>query len=191
MSKPPLLTTPTRYDDVKEVASNNDKFISYVCAIVPSDPRGIRRPPLKFDGEAHKPYRVAVDRTLKPARLRRLEEAVRAHCERELQVLIDRGGGDIYEEFGARWTSLVEKEWLNLDGEDSELLVRSFSEFVYAWRTGDWETVKKWSDAWYGIARRVVADRKENPRDPEIDPASSLLLERDKEGKPLDEEHIV
>ncbi|KAL3459373.1 cytochrome P450 [Aspergillus heterothallicus] len=181
----------TRYNDVKEVSSNNAKYISYICAVVPADPRGIRRPPLKFDGENHKPYRTAIDRTLKPARLKRLEPIVRAHCERELQVLLDRGHGDIYEEFGARWTSWIEKEWLNLDEEDSALLVESFSPFVYAWRMGEWETVKKWSEAWYGIARRVVDARKKSPLDPEVDPASSLLLERDKDGQPLDEEHII
>lgn len=180
-----------RYDDIKEVATNNDKYISWVCAVVPGDPRGIRRPPLKFDGENHKPYRQAIDRTLKASRLKRLEPIVRAHCERELQVLIDRGQGDLYEEFAAKWTSLIEKEWLNLDEEDSAILVQSFSPFVYAWRTQDWDTVKRISDSWYGIAKRVVASRKENPLDPEIDPASSLLLERDKNGKPLDEEHIM
>src|SRR5262249_36561022 len=128
---------------------------------------------------------------LKPSRLRRLEPIVQAHCDRELQILLDRGSGDLYEEFAAKWTSWVEKEWLNLDEADSATLVESFSPFVYAFRTGDWDTVKKWSDAWYGIARRVVAARKENPLDPELDPASSLLLERDKNGNPLEEEHIM
>lgn len=180
-----------RYNDVKEVASNNDKFISYVCAVVPADPRGIRRPPLKFDGENHKPYRTAIDRTLKPTRLKRLEPIIRAHCERELQSLIDRGQGDIYEEFGSNFTSWIEREWLNLDETDGELLVEGFGKFVYAWRTGDWATVKKWSDTWYSIANRVVAARKENPLDPEIDPASSLLLERDRDGNALEEEHIM
>jgi cytochrome P450 len=158
---------------------------------VPADPRGIRRPPLKFDGENHKPYRTAIDRTLKPSRLTRLETLIRASCERELSVLIERGEGDVYEEFAAKWTSWVEKEWLNLDEADSAVLVESFSPFVTAWRTGDFGTVKKWSEKWYEIARRVVQARKERPLDPEIDPASSLLLERDKDGSPLDEEHIM
>ncbi|KAK7191744.1 hypothetical protein DPSP01_008023 [Paraphaeosphaeria sporulosa] len=182
----------TKYEDVKEVASNNEKYISYECAIVPADPRGIRRPPLKFDGEQHKPYRRAVDRTMKPARIKRLEPIIREHCERELQVLIDRGHGDIYEDFAAKWTSWVEKEWLNLDDADSAILVESFSPFVTAWRMGNqWDVVKKWSDAWYGIAKRVVASRKEHPLDPEVDPASSLLLETDRNGNPLEEEHII
>ena len=75
--------------------------------------------------------------------------------------------------------------------KESKLLVQSFSPFIYAWRTGDFDTVKKWSDAWYYIAKRVVAARKENPLDHEVDPASSFLSERDKNGNPLEEDHIV
>ena len=137
----------SRYDDIKEVSSNNDKYISYICAVGPADPRGIRRPPFKFDGENRKPYCLAVDRTLKPAQLRRIKPIIRRHCERELQVLIDRGHGDLYEEFASNLTSWVEKEWLSLDEADSALLLEHFSPFGYAWRVGEWNTVKIWSDA--------------------------------------------
>ena len=44
-------------------------------------------------------------------------------------------------------------------------------------------------DVWY--ARDLMRDRKVNPRDPEEDPASSLLLEKDANGEPLSEEHLV
>ena len=39
----------TRYEDVKFAASRSDLFLSSVKAVVPSDPRGLRRPPLNFD----------------------------------------------------------------------------------------------------------------------------------------------
>jgi cytochrome P450 len=39
----------TRYEDVKFAASRSDIFLSSVKAVVPSDPRGLRRPPLNFD----------------------------------------------------------------------------------------------------------------------------------------------
>lgn len=42
----------TRYEDVKYAASRSDTFISSVKAVVPSDPRGLRRPPLNFDAPA-------------------------------------------------------------------------------------------------------------------------------------------
>ncbi|KAE8327785.1 cytochrome P450 [Aspergillus sergii] len=181
----------TKYTDIKATASDNSKFISAKCAVVPADPRGIRRPPLKFDGEQHAPYRTAVDRTLKPARLRRLEPILRSHAERELGRLIQQGHGDIYEEFGAQFSGWVEKEWLNLDEPDSKLLSSAITPFVTAWRTQNWALVKSSSDMFYEIARRVIASRKDQLLDPEEDPASSLLIERDHDGNPLDDHNLV
>ncbi|KAE8337095.1 hypothetical protein BDV24DRAFT_167637 [Aspergillus arachidicola] len=181
----------TKYADIKATASDNSKFISAKCAVVPADPRGIRRPPLKFDGEQHAPYRTAVDRTLKPARLRRLEPILRSHAERELDRLIQQGHGDIYEEFGAQFSGWVEKEWLNLDEPDSKLLSSAITPFVTAWRTQNWALVKSSSDMFYEIARRVIASRKDQLLDPEEDPASSLLIERGHDGNPLDDHNLV
>lgn len=41
--------TLSRYADIKFAANRSDLFISSVKAVVPSDPRGLRRPPLNFD----------------------------------------------------------------------------------------------------------------------------------------------
>lgn len=46
------------------------------------------------------------------------------------------------------------------------------------------------SERLYDVARALVADRRQNPRDPEEDPASSLLAETF-EGKPLRDELVV
>lgn len=186
-----LLLTVRRYDDVKLACSDSSTFISSVCAIIPGDPRGIRRPPLKFDGKEHTPYRTALDRTLKPTRLKRLEPILEAHAERELGKLISRGHGNMCSEFGAQFSALVEKEWLNLNEVDSKRLAENVNPFVQSWRTGDWDAVKKASDGFYEIARGVVAAREEHALDPEEDPASSLLLERDHDGNPLDKYHLM
>ena len=170
---------------------DNETFISSVCAIVPGDPRGIRRPPLKFDGKDHTPYRTALDRTLKASRLKRLEVILEQHAEEELAPLLKRGYGDICQEFGARYCGWVEAEWLNLDEESGQMLARNVGPFVQSWRGGNWDHVKKASDQFYEIARRVIADRRVKLRDPEDDPASSLLMERDADGNELDEFHLV
>lgn len=60
-----------------------------------------------------------------------------------------------------------------------------------AWRVQDGEAVTKYSAELYDIARALLMDRKANPRDVEEDPASSLLEERDDNGNPLSEEHLV
>ncbi|KAF2105622.1 cytochrome P450 [Lophiotrema nucula] len=176
----------TKYEDVKNVCSDGQTFVSSVCAIIPGDPRGIRRPPLKFDGKEHTPYRTALDRTLRPAWLKCLEPLLEAHAERELGLLLKRGHGNTCSEFGAKFPALVEKEWLNLDDRDSKLLAESVNPFVQSWRTGDWGAVKRASDSFYKIARRVVAAREVTPMKPEEDLASSLLLECDHDGQPLD-----
>jgi cytochrome P450 len=180
-----------RYDDIKTAASDSATYISSVKAVVPSDPRGIRRPPLNFDAPAHTPYRTALDRTLKPARIKRLAVALERHAEEELAILLKRGEGNICTEFGAIYSAWVETEWLNLDVDLAPKLARTAAAWVNAWRVQNGEEVTRNSEILYGIARQVLADRRENPRDPEEDPASSLLLEKEPNGEPLREEHLV
>lgn len=180
----------TRYDDVKAAALDDTRFISSVRAVVPSDPRGLRRPPLNYDAPAHTPYRRALDRTLSRQRLARIEPRLREHARRELRPLLERGHGDIAQEFGARFPAWVTTEWLNLDHDLAPVLARDAARWVNAWRTQDRDTVNVTSEAMYGIARDLVAARREHPLPVEEDPASSLLSER-VDGEPLEEEKVV
>ncbi|EAQ84466.1 hypothetical protein CHGG_08480 [Chaetomium globosum CBS 148.51] len=181
----------TRYDDIKAAALDSDTFISSVRAVIPSDPRGLRRPPLNFDAPNHTPYRTALDRTLKPARIKRLAEPLERHAEELLLPLLKKGEGDICTEFAAQFAAWVETEWLNLARDTAPRLASTASAWVNAWRQRDGEKTTHFSTQLYDIARAVLADRRENPRDPEEDPASSLLLERDSRGEPLEEIHLV
>lgn len=74
----------TRYEDVKRSALDSSTYISSIIAIVLSDPRGIRRLPLNFDAPAHTPFRIALEGTLKPSRLKRIAVALEKHVEDEL-----------------------------------------------------------------------------------------------------------
>ncbi|KYG43808.1 hypothetical protein M433DRAFT_145492 [Acidomyces richmondensis BFW] len=69
----------TRYEDVKRSALHSSTYISSIIAIVLSDPRGIRRLPLNFDAPAHTPFRIALEGTLKPSRLKRIAVALEKH----------------------------------------------------------------------------------------------------------------
>ncbi|KAH0444713.1 C2H2 type zinc finger domain protein [Colletotrichum camelliae] len=181
----------TRYDDVKRAAMDSETYISSVRAVVPSDPRGIRRPPLNFDAPAHTPFRTALERTVKPARLRRLREPLQKHAEAELAPLLARGRGDLSAEFAANFVARMESEWLNLEPDVAPKLAVTAASWLNAWRMQDGETVTANSQKMYQIAQELLADRRLHPRDPEEDPASSLLLERDAEGHPLKEEHLI
>lgn len=181
----------TRYEDVKRAAMDSETYISSVKAVVPSDPRGLRRPPLNFDAPAHTPFRTALERTVKPARLNRLNGPLYEHAEAQLQPLLFRGRGDISAEFAANFVARLESEWLNLEaGVASELAVTAAS-WLNAWRMQQGDVVSANSQKMYQIASDLLADRRLNPREPEEDPASSLLLERDSQGNPLSEENLM
>lgn len=181
----------TRYDDVKRAALDSETYISSVKAVVPSDPRGIRRPPLNFDAPAHTPFRKALERTLRPDRIKRLAGPLERHARDELAPLLDRGRGDICTEFAANYVAWVEAEWLNLEPDVAPRLAKTAAAWLNAWRLQDGDEVTRNSTKMYEIARALLADRRENPRSPEEDPASSLLLEKHEDGSPLNEEHLV
>ncbi|MGH3375443.1 MAG: cytochrome P450 [Actinoallomurus sp.] len=180
----------TRYADVSQAAADAATFISSVRAVVPSDPRGLRRPPLNFDAPAHTPYRRALDRTLQRSRLARLEPALRRHATAELRPLLERGHGDIAQEYGARFPAWVTTEWLNLSPDVAPVLASTAATWVNAWRAQNRAVVNQTSERMYAIARDLLAARRRHPLPVEEDPASSLLAERDG-GEPLAEEHLV
>ena len=182
--------TLSRYDDVLNAASDSKTYISSVRAVVPSDPRGLRRPPLNFDAPAHTPYRRALDRTLQRARLERLEPRLREYARREIEPIVAAGGGDIATGFGVQFPALVTTAWLNLEPEVGPVLAATSFAWVNAWRKQDAETTTLMSERMYDIARDLVARRLESPMPEEEDPASSLLAER-VDGEPLDPEQIV
>lgn len=157
----------------------------------PGDPRGLRRPPLNFDAPQHTPYRISLDRTLKPARLRHLEHRLVEHAEAELAPLLAAGGGDLCCEFATRFVAWVEVEWLNLDEDQAPVLAEAASKWVRAWRDLDKASTTRYSEVMYEMAAELVRSRRDQPRCPEDDPATSLLLENGPDGKPLEEVHLI
>lgn len=70
-------------------------------------------------------------------------------------------------------------------------LAATSAAWVNAWREQNAEETSRNSAKLYDIARALFASRKESPRDPEQDPASSLLQENGADGEPLSEELLV
>jgi cytochrome P450 len=182
--------TLTKYDDIRTAASDAETFISSVKAVVPSDPRGIRRPPLNFDAPRHTPYRRALSRTLSAGRVAGLLEELRPRARALFEEFVAGGGGDISKGFGTLLPAYAACLWLNLEEERSEWLAATATLWVDAWRRQDGEEVTRRSEEMYEVARWLVQDRQANPRDPRTDPASSLLAEVDG-GERLPEELVV
>lgn len=180
----------TGYQDVRSAASDAETFISSVKAVVPSDPRGIRRPPLNFDAPRHTPFRRALNRTLAPGRVAALSERIGERAETLFEEFVAGDDDDLTRMFGTLLPAYAEAMWLNLDPERVTWLARTATAWVEAWRRQEGEAVTLHSERMYEVARWLVADRRSHPRDPREDPASALLAER-VDGQELDEEHMV
>lgn len=180
----------TRYQDVRDAALDPDLFISSVQAVVPSDPRGIRRPPLNFDAPRHTPYRRALLRTLSSARVERILDSLRPRATALFRDFVHGDDRDIARTFGTLLPAYAAAIWLNLDEHRVEWLAATATAWVDAWRAQDAERVTRRSEEMYEVARWLVADRSTKPRDITSDPASSLLSER-VDGRPLDPDLVV
>jgi cytochrome P450 len=180
----------TRHEDVRTAAMDSDMFISSVKAVVPSDPRGIRRPPLNFDAPRHTPFRRALARTLSEGRVAEILEQLRPRAAALYSAFAAGEEPDIAKTFGTLLPAYAVSFWLNLDEERVEWLAETATAWVDAWRRQDAEEVSRRSEEMYEVARWLVEDRSARPQNPRHDPASSLLAEQS-DGEPLETELII
>ncbi|AKH41956.1 cytochrome P450 [Altererythrobacter atlanticus] len=180
----------TRYQDIVDAVTDNETFITSKINVIPNMSMGKRRPPLGKDPPEHTPFRRALDKTLRNARIQALEPVLRAHAVREMSRIVADGVTDISLDFATIFPAWVAVEWLNLDETHAPLLAEVARLYNVAWRAEDTEAVVRTSEKLYDIAASVVKDRKANPRSPETDPASALLAERTEFG-PIPEEYVI
>ena len=177
----------TRYEDVAAAAADYSTFTTSVQNVVPKLAFTGRRPPLHLDPPEHSLYRRVINPLLTPERVQKLEPIVRRLTVEILAPLLARGEGDICSDFGSRLPIAVFAEWMNLPQEQVETLRETARAFAIAVQRFDGDMVKKTSYAMYGMARELIALRKQVPLSAEEDITSALLSVRvDGEGLPDD-----
>ncbi|KAL3440558.1 cytochrome P450 [Aspergillus insuetus] len=181
----------TRYEDIKGSTSDSGLHIFSVKEVIPSDPRGIRRPLLNTESPAHTPYRTALDRTLKPARIQRFEPVLTSHAQRKLSKFVSCGGGDVCADFAAPLAAWVKVSLLNLSDGLAPEPATTASKWRNAWRDQNGPETTTQSRKMYTMAEDLLQDRRASPQDPEQDPASSLLLEKDADSQPLSDDLLI
>ncbi|KAF2025468.1 cytochrome P450 [Setomelanomma holmii] len=170
---------------------DSETYISSVKAVVSSDPQGIRRPPLDFDALAHTPFRTALERTVRPAPLKRLQIPRRGMRKNSLRLCLHEVEAISAQSLQPISFALMKAEWLNVESDVAPKLAAAAEKWLNAWRMEDSATVTANSMKMYDIAKQLLKDRRLSLRDPEEDPASSLLLERDVDVQYLNEEHLI
>ena len=161
----------SRYRDVVEIARASERFNNS------GGPQfGTSRPPLEVDRPEHAFFRRVLQPYFARERIELLEPQVRAYVAEMLAPLIDAGGGDVAEALTyplpARtlclWLGLPDGEWAYIKGVSEELFRAEEG------RGDDPATRERCNRELYDFSRRLVRERIERPRDPEVDIISGI-----------------
>jgi cytochrome P450 len=151
-----------------------------------------RRPPLEADPPEHSVWRRLLMPYFGPARMLDLESASRRFTSALLEPLLAAGGGDAAHDFARPLPPQVLLTFLDQPPGDWGQ-IKTWCEDAYLQTSRDPDLQARFQAADRGLweySAGVVADRKERPRDPSLDPVSGLLAARP-EGVPLPQDLIV
>jgi cytochrome P450 len=166
----------SRFDDVVSIARASERFNNS------GGPQfGTSRPPLEVDRPEHTFFRRVLQPHFAKERVLGLEPAVRGFVAEMLAPVLAAGEGDLAEALTyplpARTLclrlGLPDGEWAYLKGVSEELFAAEEG------RGDDPATRAACNEKLYDYSRRLVRERVEHPRDPEIDLISGILGETD------------
>src|SRR5580658_3008175 len=181
----------TRYQDVLNILLNPDMYITSVRNVVPGSATTRRRPPLHLNPPDHTPYRRAIDRALSASRVASLAPATRRIARELARTLVARGEADFVEHFSSPLPAFVFGEWMGLSERQTRVLWSTARAYVKAWEAFDKESVAAAGEELAAMAAEVIEERRAAPRDPSVDPTSSLLAARDAAGNPFPAELLA
>jgi cytochrome P450 len=177
----------TRHQDILDILLQPELYITSVRNVVPGSSTTGRRPPLHLDPPDHTPYRRAIDRALGAGRVAGIENSTRRIAKSLMGSLVAMREADFIEHFSSPLPAAVFGEWLGLTDEQTAVLWRTAKAYVKAWESFDKSSVAVAAAQLAEMAAEVIAERRREPRDPEVDPTSSLIAARDNEGNPFPE----
>jgi cytochrome P450 len=180
----------TRYDDIVAASSRPGDFTSSEGIVVPANPVSGRRAPLHFDPPEHARYRRPLNAMLRDERIAEREPRFRELAVEHVQRLVDAGGGELMFDAASPYVGLVFAEFLNIPRAFAEEVNGMGERFETAQAHFDSAGAERENQALYAACRRIVAERKEAPLDPERDVTSALLAAR-VDDEPLDDEFVA
>jgi len=175
----------TRYEDIYRILMDSETFITSVRNVVPGSSTTGRRPPLHLNPPEHTPYRRAIDRALGASRVAAIEPATRRIAASLMRDLTEQGEADFIEHFASPLPAYVFGEWMGLTDAQTGVLWATSKAYVKAWEAFDKSSVAVAAERLARMAVEVIEERRREPRDPLLDPTSSLLSERDSNGQPF------
>lgn len=165
----------TRHADISEVLRSWETYVTSVQNVVPRVAFTGRRPPLHLDPPEHTPYRSALNPFFTRAKVEALKPHIRGCVVDLLSPLIDAGQVDFCTDFAHALPALVLARFFNLTVEMAMEIREITKGYTAALNNASDEVVKKASLELYGVARRMIEERKAAPLPLDDDPTTALL----------------
>lgn len=180
----------TKYSHINDALRSWDTYVTSVQNVVPKVAFTGRRPPLHLDPPQHTPYRTALNTFFTRAKVEAMQGHIR-RCVIELLVpLIGAEQVDFCEEFAHPLPARVLARFFNLPVETAMEIREITRGYTAALNNASDDVVKKASLELYGVARRMIDERKARPLPVDEDPTTALLSAR-WNSEPLPEDMVL
>src|SRR5690606_28215683 len=150
-----------------KAARNHEQLINSVLHVVPSGLAGNTRPLMHSDQPEHTLYRDVVQRVLGSSDLRdRVVGEVRDRARELIAQIAERGEGDLATEYADPLMGFAITSIFGIDevtGDEMDQIIRTY---VLGGQVREAEKMQAASAKLVAITENLLADRKENPRDP-------------------------
>jgi len=155
----------SKAQDVRFAYLNPDLFLSGNGATLPSVTPPFPAIPVETDGEAHRAYRMLINRWLSPKAVRALEPQLRALVDEHIDRFATRGRCDFVAEFSYPLPAAVISLVMGLPRTEWRIVKELFETVLTAMQAGDLEANKQAWATLIGYLGHQVEQRRDNPRD--------------------------
>jgi cytochrome P450 len=180
----------TKRSDVVAVAKDHKRFLNSVTHIVPGGMAGKTRPLMHSDQPEHTDFREAMLPVFNGPIKEIIAPKVRQKSEELVDAMVARGSGDLERDYAGPLMAYTLTQFYGMDNVDYRDLDRWLHQYMMGGQSRSQETVAEAHENMMKVAQDLVADRTENPRDPDTDLTTALVQARP-HGAPLDDEKLL
>lgn len=182
--------TLSRYGDIRQAATKHETFRSGQLFVQVPQPEPVI--PISLNPPAHTTYRRALNKYFSSERMSELEPVVRAHVNRMLGPILERGSAQMITEFCGPVPALALASLLNMPDDAWRELVRVQAAVEAVSQTA--ESKDAIGERSFAIlaqhVARLVEQRRKQPLDEHRDLISGVLA-MTVEGEPLDDATVT
>ena len=179
----------TRYDDIREVAYDTDRFSSRRIAVT-EDVVEVETPPLTSDPPEHRPMRMMLMPPFTPQAIRKLEPLTREICSKLIDGFIDQDHFDAALDYAQSIPVPIIAEMLGISPEDGDQF-REWIRMTFEDGIDDPDIIRRAAQEIDSFFLQEIAKRRAAPRDPKEDYITFLIQEPLPSGELLSDEQVA